>query len=47
MTLEEKPENKKVTVHTMYCLRPKEIERCNGTNCPYEHIWTEEIKNDA
>jgi len=30
------------TVHTMYCFRPKEIERCNGSQCPYEHRWSEE-----
>jgi len=27
---------------TMYCLRPKEVERCNGTKCPYEHRWDDE-----
>lgn len=21
----------------MYCHRPKEVERCNGTKCPYPH----------
>lgn len=28
---------------TMYCHRPKEIERCNGTQCHYEHTWDDEI----
>ncbi len=23
----------------MYCWRPKEIERCNGTSCQYMHEW--------
>ena len=31
-------------IHTMYCIRPKEIERCNGTSCPYEHVWVEEAE---
>jgi len=34
----------KETTHTMYCIRPKEAERCNGTSCIYEHIWIEESK---
>ncbi len=28
-------------IHTMYCYRPKEVERCQGSECPYEHVWTE------
>lgn len=28
-------------IYIMYCLRPKEIKRCNGSDCPYEHVWEE------
>ncbi len=50
MPLPNPPENKEIYIgfdlgkkdvcHIMTCYRPKEIERCNGSQCEYKHEWT-------
>ncbi len=27
---------------TMYCYRPKDVLRCAGSNCKYDHIWADD-----
>ena len=29
----------------MTCYRPKEIARCNGTQCQYPHKWKQTCRN--